>query len=146
MTNGNESKHAYNLFFGNISPYHLRPLLYENTADAPLNLHEYQYELVEKALQGENILICAPTGSGKTIAAAYITREHIFELRKNQKIAKIVFVVPSVPLVEQQTNQFKRFLGHCAKIIGRHGGSEELDFNSLISSVDIIVLTPQVLV
>uniref|UniRef100_A0AC35F4K5 Uncharacterized protein n=1 Tax=Panagrolaimus sp. PS1159 TaxID=55785 RepID=A0AC35F4K5_9BILA len=32
MTNGNESKHAYNLFFGSISPYHLRPLMYENSA------------------------------------------------------------------------------------------------------------------
>uniref|UniRef100_A0A914PBQ3 Uncharacterized protein n=1 Tax=Panagrolaimus davidi TaxID=227884 RepID=A0A914PBQ3_9BILA len=146
MTNGNESKHAYNLFFGSISPYHLRPLMYESSADYPLNLHDYQIELVQKALEGENTLICAPTGSGKTVVAAYIIREHIFELRKNLKIPKIIFVVPTVPLVEQQTNEFKRFLGHCATTIGLHGRSENLDFNSVISSVDIIVLTPQILV
>ena len=37
-----------------------------------LELFDYQKELAEPALQGKNCLICAPTGSGKTLVAVQV--------------------------------------------------------------------------
>lgn len=113
-----------------------------------MNLRKYQEELSEKALEGENTLICAPTGSGKTRVAANIIRHHIFNRRKNGKKSKVVFVVPSVPLVEQQRAELHKFLGHFTAIEKIYGGMDmkTVDFKALVSSVDLLVLTPQILV
>uniref|UniRef100_A0AC34F9V1 Helicase ATP-binding domain-containing protein n=1 Tax=Panagrolaimus sp. ES5 TaxID=591445 RepID=A0AC34F9V1_9BILA len=142
------SPYAKYIFFGEIPPYHLMPLMYQTTADSSLNLRNYQHELSEKALEGENTLICAPTGSGKTIVAINIIRQHIFKFRKEGKRCKIVFVVPSVPLVEQQKVQLEKFLGHFAKVDKIYGGMNTvaIDFEAFVKSVDILVLTPQILV
>uniref|UniRef100_A0A914YZ17 Uncharacterized protein n=1 Tax=Panagrolaimus superbus TaxID=310955 RepID=A0A914YZ17_9BILA len=146
MGGGVHSPYAKYIFFGDIPPYHLMPLMYQITADSSLNLRNYQHELSEKALQGENTLICAPTGSGKTLVAINIIRHHIFEFRKEGKQCKIVFVVPSVPLVEQQKQQLEKFLSHIAKVDKIYGGIDTVDFEAFVKSVDILVLTPQILV
>jgi len=44
----------------------------------PLELRSYQRELAEPALNDKNVIIVAPTGSGKTHVALYIT-EVIFK-------------------------------------------------------------------
>ena len=41
-------------------------------AKEPLKLHNFQKELAQPALEGVNAIICAPTGTGKTIVAASI--------------------------------------------------------------------------
>ena len=40
-------------------------------------LRGYQRELAEPGLRGDNYIICAPTGCGKTRIAAYIIHEHL---------------------------------------------------------------------
>ena len=40
-----------------------------------------QRELAEPGLQGHNYIICAPTGSGKTMVAAYIVYDHLRRTR-----------------------------------------------------------------
>ena len=44
----------------------------EDIPDKDISLREYQKELAEPALRGENVLIVAPTGSGKTRVALKI--------------------------------------------------------------------------
>ena len=44
-------------------------------------LRGYQRELAEPGLQGHNYIICAPTGSGKTMVAAYVVYKHLRRTR-----------------------------------------------------------------
>ena len=48
-------------------------------------IRAYQRELAQPGLDGENYIICAPTGSGKTLVAANIISEH---LKKGQEIGE----------------------------------------------------------
>lgn len=43
----------------------------------PLHMRNYQKELAAPALEGSNVIICAPTGSGKTRVALYIVQHHL---------------------------------------------------------------------
>ena len=44
----------------------------EETSSRPLQLRPYQKELAGPALNGDNVVIVAPTGSGKTVVAIKI--------------------------------------------------------------------------
>lgn len=46
--------------------------------ELPLNLRSYQKELAEQAVTGLNVLICAPTNSGKTLVSVHIMRERYY--------------------------------------------------------------------
>lgn len=64
------------------------------------NLRPYQVESVERLRQGirdghRSQLLCAPTGSGKTIIAAFLMAE------ANKKFSRVGFVVDRVNLVDQ---------------------------------------------
>lgn len=55
----------------------------------PIELRPYQEELVEAACRGVNTIICAPTGSGKTIVATYIIRNHLQEKKDAGETARV---------------------------------------------------------
>ena len=42
-----------------------------------MQLRGYQLELAERAVKGENTIVCAPTGSGKTWVALHIAEKHL---------------------------------------------------------------------
>lgn len=54
-------------------------------------LYPYQKELVAYANSGKNTIICAPTGSGKTVVAMDIILNHIRKMRECSKVARVSF-------------------------------------------------------
>lgn len=67
-------------------------------------LRSYQWELAEQALEGNNSLIVAPTGSGKTVVLTQIIKDHF--ARKPD--GRVMFIVPKTALARQQYKFLKR--------------------------------------
>ncbi|KAM8933518.1 interferon-induced helicase C domain-containing protein 1 [Pelodytes ibericus] len=112
-----------------------------------ITLRDYQMEVAKPALEGSNIIICLPTGSGKTRVAVYITREHL-ERRKRQGLpAKAIVLVNKVPLVEQHYgSEFHPFLKDRYKIIKISGESLlKITFAGEVKKNDVIICTAQIL-
>lgn len=64
-------------------------------------LREYQKQIVDKVIQSEkDLLICLPTGSGKTFIAWAVIQA------LNAKGMTVVFVVPRLELIDQAKNEF----------------------------------------
>lgn len=59
-------------------------------------LRDYQMEVARPALEGKNIIICLPTGSGKTRVAVYITKKHLDSRREEGKPGKVIVLVNKV--------------------------------------------------
>uniref|UniRef100_A0A8C6WGH5 RNA helicase n=1 Tax=Neogobius melanostomus TaxID=47308 RepID=A0A8C6WGH5_9GOBI len=110
---------------------------------AELNLHAYQEEVAQRALQGENIIIWLPTGGGKTRAAVYVAQRHL----ETKPRAKVVVLVNMVHLVEQHcSKEFDLFLGKQYKVLPVTGDSDEKDFfGKVLRKTDLIVCTAQIL-
>lgn len=116
---------------------------YERSSE--LKLREYQKELTDVAVQGQNTIICAPTGCGKTIVAVAICEHH---LKQYPGRAKIVFLATKVDVYEQQYNLFKKHFSRSDPSIRVTGLCGEMDLNvrMLIENHDIVVMTAQILV
>ncbi|XP_049583805.1 interferon-induced helicase C domain-containing protein 1 isoform X2 [Syngnathus scovelli] len=112
-----------------------------------IELRDYQMDVAKPALEGKNIIICLPTGSGKTRIAVYITRKHLDRKRAEGKTGKVVFLVNMVPLVEQHyTNEFHPFLKHAYKVERVSGQSmHKISFTEIVKNNDVIICTAQIL-
>ncbi|XP_075941655.1 ATP-dependent RNA helicase DHX58-like isoform X2 [Anarhichas minor] len=110
---------------------------------ADLGLRSYQEEVVERALQGENIIIWLPTGGGKTRAAVYVAKRHL----ETTPQAKVVVLVNKVQLVDQHyTKEFKPYLGRDYTLMAVSGESEEKDFfGPVVKKSDVVICTAQIL-
>jgi replicative superfamily II helicase len=111
----------------------------------PIKLRNYQKELTTKAVNGENVLICAPTNSGKTIVAAYIIQEHYKRSLQFKTNFKVVFLVPTRFLVAQQASVIDRHFNRRLKIERLTGNGGETRLAPKILDADIVVMTPEVL-
>ncbi|VIO90383.1 Type III restriction enzyme, res subunit family protein [Brugia malayi] len=109
-------------------------------------LRKYQEEIAQPAYDGQNTLICAPTGTGKTVVAASIARNHLVMGRKNNLHTKICFFVTNVVFLEQQTKLLKRFVGHRWKVVFLCGVAANTPVAETIATHDVIVITPQLIV
>ncbi|XP_016359901.1 probable ATP-dependent RNA helicase DDX58 [Sinocyclocheilus anshuiensis] len=109
-------------------------------------LREYQKELTAAAVKGQNTIICAPTGCGKTIVALAISDYH---LKQFPERAKIVFLATKVDVYEQQYKLFKEHFfskDPNIRVTGMCGDMDYLSVRWLIENHDIVVMTAQILV
>ncbi|XP_067886728.1 probable ATP-dependent RNA helicase DDX58 isoform X2 [Heterodontus francisci] len=111
-----------------------------------LELRAYQHELAEAAVGGDNTIICAPTGCGKTIVALHISERHLTETLEGEN-RKVVFMATTVPVYEQQYDLFKKhFQKTSFQVCGLYGDkADSSPVEMLVKMNDIIVLTPQIL-
>ncbi|XP_027721908.1 interferon-induced helicase C domain-containing protein 1 isoform X1 [Vombatus ursinus] len=112
-----------------------------------LVLRSYQMEVAKPALEGKNIIICLPTGSGKTRVAVYIAKDHLDKKKKASEPGKVMVLVNKVPLVEQHfRKEFKPFLKKWYNVIGVSGDSQlKISFPEVVKSNDVIISTAQIL-
>ena len=116
---------------------------YTLKVDPSKPIRRYQKELAEPGINGENYIVCAPTGTGKTLVAGLIISHH---LQKRQNLEKkVVFVVPTRPLAEQQAKELQRLIPG-AQVECSIGDDVGLTIKDVLPHSDIIVCTPGKLV
>ncbi|XP_053733606.1 interferon-induced helicase C domain-containing protein 1 [Synchiropus splendidus] len=110
-------------------------------------LRDYQMEVARPALEGENIIICLPTGSGKTRVAVYIAKKHLEQRRAEGRPGKVVVLVNKVPLVEQHyAAEFLPFLEETFQVARVSGDSQlKISFVEIMKKNDVIICTAQIL-
>ena len=72
-------------------------------------IRSYQQELAEPGLNGENYILVAPTGTGKTLVAAVIIADHLNK-NKDDPNSHVVFVVPTKTLADQQKDVLEKYI------------------------------------
>lgn len=110
-------------------------------------LYEYQKELARPGLEGRNCIICAPTGSGKTLTAGYICQERRRRARESGKTFKALFIVCIRNLIQQQRDALSRLITRDEtgkEIVGGIGETSLL--SEYMSNYDVTVLTAQILI
>ena len=121
-----------------------KPILPEDL-NQPFSLRSYQEELSRSAIKGDNCIICAPTGSGKTITAAYICKVIRDKHIEAQKDFKALFIVCIRNLVTQQKEAFhKVFSGEEDHVVDALDPT--LPIKTMMERCDIIMLTAQTFV
>lgn len=112
-----------------------------------LHLRPYQIEVAQPALEGKNIIICLPTGSGKTRVAVYIAKDHLDKKKKASEPGKVMVLVNKVPLVEQLfREEFQPFLKKWYCVTRLSGDTQlKISFPKFVKSYDVIISTAQIL-
>ena len=111
-----------------------KPIDYTLKLDPPKQVREYQKELAAPGINGENYIIVAPTGSGKTLVAGLIVSNYLQKRIDLEK--KVIFMVSTRPLAQQQTRQLDELIPG-AKVMCSIGDSDNMN----IQDNDIIVCT-----
>ncbi|MGH0168454.1 UNVERIFIED_CONTAM: hypothetical protein FKN15_054721 [Acipenser sinensis] len=120
---------------------------YDSQISSPLTeLRAYQEELALPALESRNTIICAPTGSGKTIIAVEICWQHLRQGTEESK-RKVAFLANTIPLCQQQMELFMKYFQNTDfEVIGCFGdSSSNLAVKVAVEEYDIIVMTPMIL-
>lgn len=114
---------------------------------ADIVLRDYQMDVARPALEGKNIIICLPTGSGKTRVAVYITKKHLDDRKAEGQPRKVVVLVNKIPLVEQHyTAEFLPYLKQGYKVERVSGDSQlKISFTEIVRKNDVIICTAQIL-
>nr|DBA27972.1 TPA: hypothetical protein GDO54_008406 [Pyxicephalus adspersus] len=108
-----------------------------------MDLRSYQWEVIGPALEGKNIIIWLPTGTGKTRAAVYVAMRHL-EMTPNGKVAMLV---NKVHFVQQHfIKEFQPHLQDKYNIIPISGDTDEKGFfANFVKKNDIVICTAQIL-
>ncbi|KAE9556679.1 hypothetical protein FO519_000085 [Halicephalobus sp. NKZ332] len=132
------------------SDFGSRPDSVNGLVALPYSLRGYQEELSRKAKNGQNTIVCAPTGSGKTHVAIDVIANHLRQKRQQNQTARVVVFVPTIPLVEQQHQRIYNCIGtefYVTKMSGAEKAvSNQNNQAEKILIGDICVMTPQIFV
>uniref|UniRef100_A0AAQ4QQZ4 RNA helicase n=1 Tax=Gasterosteus aculeatus aculeatus TaxID=481459 RepID=A0AAQ4QQZ4_GASAC len=114
---------------------------------ADIVLRDYQMDVASPALEGKNIIICLPTGSGKTRVAVYVTKKHLDGRRAEGRAGKVVVLVNKVPLVEQHYSaEFLPYLKSTYNVERVSGDCQlKISFTDIVKNSDVIICTAQIL-
>jgi len=69
-------------------------------------LREYQKELAAPGLDGQNYVVCSPTGTGKTLVASMVISNHL----EKKPDGKVMFLVNRIALAETQCKEVKSYI------------------------------------
>ncbi|OWB77554.1 hypothetical protein B5S32_g1724 [[Candida] boidinii] len=112
-------------------------------------LNRIQSKVYPSAFQSdENILMCAPTGAGKTNVAMLTVLRTISKFidedtgKVDISKFKIVYIAPLKALVQEQVREFQRRLGHFNITVNELTGDSNLTKHQ-ISNTQILVTTPE---
>ena len=111
-----------------------------------LEPRNYQIELAKRGINGENYIVFAETGTGKTLVAAMIMADRLekYSTRNEGKRPKAVFVVKTVTLAHHQAGELKKYIPN-ARVKCCTGKREEIDIQLHITDAldnsDIVVCT-----
>lgn len=128
-------------------PPHVQPAFeVYRAAGKPLN--RIQSKLHKAALENnENLLLCAPTGAGKTnVALLCIMREIGDHINEDDTIRtdefKIIYVAPMKSLVQEMTGSFSKALASYNLKVGELTGDHQMTKEQM-AETQIIVCTPE---
>jgi len=102
------------------------------------SVRHYQRELAQPGINGENYIICAPTGTGKTLVAGLIISDHLQRRQNSEK--KVFFVVPTRPLAEQQARELQRLIPG-SRVVSSIGDDAGMTIKDVLPYNDTIVCT-----
>ncbi|XP_021340137.1 interferon-induced helicase C domain-containing protein 1-like isoform X2 [Mizuhopecten yessoensis] len=108
------------------------------------SLRGYQTEIAQDGLRGENSIIWAGTGSGKTRVAVYIMKNHLDHKLKG----RIAFFTTTVTLLEQQHRVICELLPKYKHQIRMFSGKNQLigeRLSAMVQRCRVCVLTPGIL-
>ncbi len=109
-----------------------------------IELDDFQKEAIEYIDNNYNLLICAPTGSGKTLIAEYAINKNLKNIEINNKEInkknKIYYTCPIKSLCNEKYNDFSKKYKNTDIIIGLSTGDININPNA-----DIIIMTTEVL-
>jgi len=121
-------------------------LLYNPQPGGVLIPRQYQEEIFLKAQQ-KNVIAVLDTGSGKTLISALLIKWIVTQESPQKKV--IIFLVPKVPLVEQQSNFIAQ---HTALRVAQvhsdvsAGVMDHARWSSIFLQADVLVMTGECII
>jgi Cdc6-like AAA superfamily ATPase len=112
-----------------------------DTTGQAVQLRNYQLKLAASGIDGQNCIICAPTGSGKTFTAGYICRERRRKALAEGSRFKAVFIVCIRNLVKQQRDALKQVIPEENAVTGF---VDEVILSEYLKKFSVVVATAQV--
>ncbi len=115
----------------------VRDLGYEETTSV-------QTQAIPPGLRGRDIVGCAPTGTGKTLAFLLPALEHLLQSPAKTKSPRVVILEPTRELAIQIAGEARKLAaGTSLRVVSVYGGAEmKKQISGLRRGADIVVATP----
>ena len=103
-----------------------------------------QTQAIPPGLQRRDIVGCAQTGTGKTLAFLLPALEHLLQNQSKTKNPRIVVLEPTRELVIQVTGETQKLAAHTSlRIVSVYGGAGmKKQIDKLRRGVDVVIATP----